>query len=517
MKEFWQVVRRERPDVLHTHNPKPGVYGRILGRLAGVPIIVNTVHGLYATEDDRVGKRLLVYILEALASRFSDAELVQSPEDLDLLRRWRISPPSRTSLLGNGVDLQRFDCSSIDPNRRRELRADLGVEDDQILIGMVGRLVAEKGYLELFEAFRGLDERYRLVVVGPMDADKADGLGSNVVEDARAAGVQFLGMRSDMVELYAAMDVFVLPSHREGFPRAAMEAAAMGLPVIATDIRGCRQVVDPGHNGVLVPVRDPAALATAIVHLGSDPDLRRAMGEASIAKSRGEFDERHVVSKVMAAYRTVADRKGLPWLLAGSVDDAPLRPARRSDAGVIASLHRRSIDTGFLARLGTPFLSLLYAVMIDWPGAVVLVAQGAEGTPLGFVAGVDDTTAFYRHFLRTQWWRAVPRVVPRLFTPSLARRAWETLRYGTAGQDSSDGAELLSMAVAPVARGRGWGKQLGTSFLETMRSRGVEAVKVVVGSDNRVAIAAYESMGFAGGRPTEIHAGETSVELTWRA
>lgn len=93
--QLWQVIRDQRPDVLHTHNPKPGVYGRILGRIAGVPVVVNTVHGLYATEADPVAKRIVVYLLEALATRFSDAELVQNPEDLRLLTRFRISPPAR--------------------------------------------------------------------------------------------------------------------------------------------------------------------------------------------------------------------------------------------------------------------------------------------------------------------------------------------------------------------------------------------------------------------------------------
>src|SRR5262249_26232845 len=105
--ELWRVLRRERPDVLHVHNPKPGLDGRVLGRLARVPIVVHTLHGLYATETDPWWKRAAVYTLEATAARCSDAELVQNPEDVALLRRWRISPTAQ--LLGNGVDLDRFD------------------------------------------------------------------------------------------------------------------------------------------------------------------------------------------------------------------------------------------------------------------------------------------------------------------------------------------------------------------------------------------------------------------------
>ncbi|MEA2057639.1 MAG: glycosyltransferase family 4 protein, partial [Actinomycetota bacterium] len=250
---------RERPDVIHTHTPKPGLYGRIIGRLAGVPAVLNTVHGLYATPDDRPAKRAIVYALEALAARFSDAELIQSAEDHELLIERRITRPDRTVLLGNGVDLERF--APVPNDERLSVRRALGIDDERVVVGMVGRLVAEKGYNELFEAASKLDDRCIVVVIGPHEPDKDDGLDPAVVARAEQEGVRFLGMRSDVDALYGAMDIFVLPSHREGFPRAAMEAAATGIPVVATDIRGCREVVDPGVNGLLVPVRDADALA----------------------------------------------------------------------------------------------------------------------------------------------------------------------------------------------------------------------------------------------------------------
>lgn len=299
MAELWRVLRRERPTVLHTHNPKPGVYGRIIGRLAGVPVVVNTVHGLYATPEDRWVKRAVVYTLEAVASRFSHAELVQNPEDVDTMRRYRLAARRKIRLLGNGVNLRRFQPGVVDEHRAA-VRAEWGVGDEQVVVGIVGRLVAEKGYPELFEAMAGLDpDRFVLVVVGPDDPEKADALPRPMIEAARARGVRFCGQRTDVERLYAGMDVFVLPSHREGFPRAAMEAAATGLPVVATDIRGCRQVVADGVNGVLVPVRDPAALRAGIEKAAAN---RVAMGAASAARARVHFDEQVVVHRVMACY-----------------------------------------------------------------------------------------------------------------------------------------------------------------------------------------------------------------------
>jgi glycosyltransferase involved in cell wall biosynthesis len=314
--QLWRAVRQERPDVLHVHNPKPGLYGRIIGRGARVPIVVHTLHGLYATETDPWAKRLAVYGLEAIASRFSDAELAQNPEDLDLLHRWHISPRAR--LLGNGVDLNRFDPARFTSEERDAARAALGVAPGTIVIGAVGRLVREKGYPELFDAVASLDRRrYILVVVGGEDSSKPDALAPHVVDRAREHGVEFLGHRDQIESLYGAMDLFVLASHREGYPRAAMEAAAMGLPVIATDIRGCRQVVDVGRNGLLVPPCDSRALSTAIERIASDPVQRVEMGATSRAIAAERFDERAVVCRVFETYREVADRKGIELRLGG--------------------------------------------------------------------------------------------------------------------------------------------------------------------------------------------------------
>src|SRR5262249_51339975 len=122
-RELWTVLRREGVDVLHTHNPKPGLYGRVVGRAARVPIVVNTVHGLYATDDDPLTKRAVVYGLEGVAARCSDAELYQNPEDLALMTRLHCT--RRARFLGNGVDLARFDPSRFSATERAALRVEL--------------------------------------------------------------------------------------------------------------------------------------------------------------------------------------------------------------------------------------------------------------------------------------------------------------------------------------------------------------------------------------------------------
>lgn len=513
--QLWRILRDENPDILHTHNPKPGLYGRILGRIAGVPVVVNTVHGLYATPDDPIPKRVLVYGLETVASRFSDAELVQSREDFELMKRWRIAPRTRLRLLGNGVDLTHFDPGRFDHDHRNRVRKGLGIGPRDVLVGMVGRLVAEKGYVELFEASKSLDHRYRIVCIGPADPDKPDALDESAIDEAEGRGLRFLGMRTDMDELYHAMDLLVLPSHREGFPRAAMEAAAMGLPVIATDIRGCREVVEHGVNGLLVRVRDPRALAAAVVELGEDPARMKAMSVAARHRAEERFDEREVVATVIETYRELSRSMGLGLFDDLDASAVKILRATPADVDAMAGLHIDAISEGFLPKLGRRFMRVLYRALTTSPQAVVLVADDGQG-PVGFVAGVVDTGRFYRSFLARSGPSALFAALPRLLRhPSLMLQGWETLRYGTDGTGPS--AELLAMALTPGARGQGLGTALGSRFLVEMSSLAVDRVKVVVGADNPGAIAAYHKMGFGEATPIEVHAGEASLELTWSA
>ncbi len=311
--ELRGLLRHLRPDILHTHNPKPGIYGRIAGRLTHTPVVVNTVHGLYAVPEDSWIRRRVVYGLERLAARCSQAELVQNPEDVETLARVGV-PRAKLHLLGNGVDLHRFTRDAVAPQRVAAMRRELGAGPDDVIVGAVGRLVVEKGYRDVFEAARLLRGRHpevRVVVIGPADPDKQDALTTDEIGDAeRIAGVRWMGARDDMVDLYAAMDLYVLASYREGFPRSAMEAAAMGVPVLATDVRGCRQVVDHDVTGLLVPPHAPPALAAAIEALVVDPDRRAAMGAAAQAKAARDFDEQDVIDRTLAVYGELLRARG---------------------------------------------------------------------------------------------------------------------------------------------------------------------------------------------------------------
>jgi glycosyltransferase involved in cell wall biosynthesis len=317
------LMRTERPVIVHTHNPKSGVLGRLAARVARVPVIVNTVHGLYANPDVPPLKRFVADRSERWAMRASHHEFFQSQEDYRRALRERMVPAARASWLGNGVDVRRFDPANVDPALVAHVRERWGVPPEGIVIGTVGRLVWEKGYGEFIEAarrVRTIEPRTVFVAVGQREPGKHDGLPASVIEGARREGVVVHGAAAtdEMPAIYGAMDLFVLASYREGMPRSAIEASAMRRAVIATNIRGCREVVLDGETGLLIPARDADALADAVLSSLADPARTRTMGERGRARAVERFDEGAVIDRTLAVYRRLMLARGIAPPLANS-------------------------------------------------------------------------------------------------------------------------------------------------------------------------------------------------------
>ena len=306
-RELVAALRRLDLDVLHTHNPKTGVIGRVVGRLLGIPVVVNTCHGIWASPTDRLRRRVPVYTAEVVASWFSHAELFQNGTDLATLTPWLRR--SRAAVVGNGTDLTRFTPS---PDDRARVRAELGVADDTVLVGGVGRMVAEKGireFLSMADALRATyGDRVEVVWVGPDDPDKPDAWAE------ASHAVRFLGERGDMPAVYNALDVFVLPSYREGFSRSSMEAAACRTAMVLSDIRGCREVGDHEVHLLLAPVRDAEGLAEQVGRLVAEPVLRDRLAGAAAERARQHFDQRAIAARSLQTYADVASRRRLGWV-----------------------------------------------------------------------------------------------------------------------------------------------------------------------------------------------------------
>jgi glycosyltransferase involved in cell wall biosynthesis len=292
--------------VVHTHTPKAGLLGQLAARLAGVPIVANTLHGFYFHDDMKPWLRRFYIWMERVAAKCSDTILSQNREDMATAVAERIASPEQVKWLGNGIDLARFDRRRLADSKLANVRREIGIDSNAPVVGFVGRLVEEKGILDLLEAAKSVVQAIpntQFLIVGPYDDDKPDALRPEVAEHyGVAANCHFVGMRNDMPELYALMDVLVLPSHREGFPRAPMEASAMGVPTVVTDIRGCREAVEHGENGLLFPVGDADALARSSVELLGNDERRAQMGATGRRIAENRFDEQKVFDRVLDEY-----------------------------------------------------------------------------------------------------------------------------------------------------------------------------------------------------------------------
>ncbi len=276
LARLYRLMRHGRFDIVHTHTTKAGLLGRIAAAWARVPVIVHTPHG-HAFHDylGARGSAALCVVERALARRTTRIICLTDAERDDHLRL-RIGPPERFCIIHSGVDLDRFHMGHGDGEHARQK---LGLSSDVPLVGCVARLVPVKGVqylLEAMPAVRAAMPGATVVFVG--DGPLRPALAAQAAARGLQRGAVFLGLRDDVAEIMPAFDVVVLPSLNEGMGRAAVEALAAGRAVVASRISGIQDVVAHEETGLLVPPRDPAALADAIVRCLRDPGLRAAFG-----------------------------------------------------------------------------------------------------------------------------------------------------------------------------------------------------------------------------------------------
>lgn len=292
--------KKNRFDIVHVHTPVAALIGRLAAAVAGVPLVVYTAHGFYFHDDMPKWKYSLVLGLERMAGRFTDLLFTQSQEDAETAIRENLLPKKQILPIGNGVDIARFDPLKV--SLSADVRLAFGIPQDVFVIGMVGRLVREKGLEEFLQATQILGEKYSdvwvLLVGEKLDSDHAEGAQNSLERAKRLLGKRFVatGLRDDIPSLLQAMDVFCLPSWREGMPRSIIEAMMMSKPVVATDIRGSREEVVDGISGFLVPVRSVDELAERIERLYLEPALRDKFGEEGRRRALALYDESKIVS-----------------------------------------------------------------------------------------------------------------------------------------------------------------------------------------------------------------------------
>lgn len=297
VSELSAVYSRHRLDLVHHVTAKAVIYGSLAARRKPSLAAVNTISGLgyaFAHPKRAVLLRALLVWMYRLSNRDSSVELIfENNDDRELFLRWGIGATARSSVVpGTGVDCKKF--------RPRQEQSGTPV------FAFIGRFLRDKGIKEFLEAarvLRGRNVQLRVVVIGRVDAGNPSSLStSEVANKCKESGVEMWGWCSDIADVLGQVHVVVLPSWREGFPRVLQEAAAAGLPAIATDVPGCRCAIEHEVNGLLIPVREPSALADAMTRLAIDRNARISMGVQNRQRALQSYSAPEVWMRIIAAY-----------------------------------------------------------------------------------------------------------------------------------------------------------------------------------------------------------------------
>jgi glycosyltransferase involved in cell wall biosynthesis len=299
---YFAILREVKPDLFLGYTAKPNIYGSLAARALGIPVIAN-ITGLGTAFLRQGWLARLVGRLYKVSLRSASTVFFQNPEDRDLFLSDRLVRAARAQLLpGSGVDLDHF-------HPVEESRA-----DTEVRFLLVARLLRDKGVGEYVEAAQMVRQAYpssRFRILGFADVQKRNAIAQG--ETARWTSdqlVDYLGHSDDVRPFIAAADCIVLPSYREGLPRVLLEAGAMGKPLIATDVPGCRHVIEDGKNGFLCAPRSPDSLAEAMIRMIQLPvQERKTMGARARRKVELNFDEKIVIERYLAAVREAIGHK----------------------------------------------------------------------------------------------------------------------------------------------------------------------------------------------------------------
>ncbi len=303
--KIYMLMRREKPDIVHTHTAKAGVLGRTAAILAGIPVRIHTFHGhIFEGYFNNFSVGVFLFIERFLAFFTKYIVVVSDAQREEICQRYRVAPPEKVRVVPLGLELERLlKCES----HGGRIKEELSIPDDTILIGIIGRLAPVKNHKMFLEAAKELlsdlknNFKVKFLIVGD-GQEKARlekyadnlGIGGNVV---------FYGWREDMVEVYSDLDIVVLTSLNEGTPVALIEALAAGTPVVSTDVGGVKDVVVDGVNGFLVGSGDAQALSKRLLDLVYDQKKRSVFGAEGREMVREKFSQHRLVKDIIKLYK----------------------------------------------------------------------------------------------------------------------------------------------------------------------------------------------------------------------
>lgn len=297
---IWKLIREKKFDIVHLHSSKAGILGRIAAKLAGVPLVIFTIHGVSFDFELRPKGAPILLFLEKFVVRFTDGIISVAKNCKDDFVKKGVCSSDKIRVIYSAIEFEPIDNAKGGD----EKRAELGISPDEFVIGAVGHFRKAKGYEYLVESAPIVLEKYpdtRFVIVG--DGPEKPDIERRIKEANLEDKFVLTGNRNDVPDLLKIMDIFCRPSIHEGLGRALTEAMYAELPPVVTDIWGTREICEEGKTGILVPIRDPEALAGGIIKLRENPNLATRIGKNAREKVRGMFAVETMVRGIEDYYR----------------------------------------------------------------------------------------------------------------------------------------------------------------------------------------------------------------------
>jgi len=306
--------RKQKFDIVHTSTPKPGFLGALAAKIVGVPIIIHSNFGFYFKKDSSWFNKKLFLLIEKTTAKYCDLVFLVGRSDIKTALKENIYPSDKIRYLGGWVDLDRFNPDRFNQEFVERKKRELKINDQAKVIGINARLVRDKGYYELFKAFSEVLKEFPqalLLIIGPEEPEKKDRINPDLVfkEFGIEKNVLFLGERTDVDEIYPLMDVFVLPSYREGVGISVLEALAMERPVIATDVGGIPDSVEHLKTGILIPSKNTDKLMKSLIFILNNPDQAKKLGQEGRKKIIKEFNQEFVFERMGREYHRLISEK----------------------------------------------------------------------------------------------------------------------------------------------------------------------------------------------------------------
>ncbi|TCK84931.1 glycosyltransferase family 4 protein [Albibacterium bauzanense] len=313
LKALWRLYRffkLEKPLIVHTHTPKAGIVGMLAAKMAGVPHRFHTVAGMPLMETTG-NKRKLLNFTERLTYKCANAVFPNSKGLKETILKEGFCVESKLKVIGNGssngINTSYFDPALYSLDDVQILKDDLGIDINDVVFLFVGRLVGDKGINELVSAFKKLNIQSpatKIILVGPQEQHLDPLLPDVVREIENNPSIISLGYQSDVRAYYSISDVMVLPSYREGFPNVVMQAGAMGLPCIVSNINGCNEIIIEGENGLIIPTKNEKALLEAMIKFVNNKDLLNKLKANTRKMIIDRYDQQHFWNLLLNEYNT---------------------------------------------------------------------------------------------------------------------------------------------------------------------------------------------------------------------